>query len=246
MPDSITSYTTFIAGTKARSTLVNANFSNYRGSYLPINTDTATASDAEHDLGKTDHRFRDLHLSRDFIFQGATFTGLPIGTIIPYVTSTAPAGFLSCDGASVNRSTYTNLFDIIGVNYGSGDTTTEFNVPDLRGRFIRGQDDGAAVDPDAPIRTALQTGGSTGDSIGSAQAYQDGQHGHGITDPGHFHTMQQRTTHAAGGATEVSGGQGSIVGNPVTASKVTGLTVNTSTGNESRPINVYVGFFIRF
>lgn len=62
MADTVTSYNTFVAGTKARASQVNTNFSNHRGTNIPINTDTATGSDNTHDLGTTDHRWRRAYL----------------------------------------------------------------------------------------------------------------------------------------------------------------------------------------
>lgn len=69
MPNTITSYVTMVAGTKARASHVNTNFSNHRGTLLPINEDTQTASDATHDLGSSEHRWRNLYL------QNAPFVG---------------------------------------------------------------------------------------------------------------------------------------------------------------------------
>jgi microcystin-dependent protein len=56
---------------------------------------------------------------------------IPLGTIIPYSGSTNPAGFLECNGAAVSRTMYPDLFDCIGTNYGAGDGSTTFNLPDL-------------------------------------------------------------------------------------------------------------------
>jgi microcystin-dependent protein len=74
-----------------------------------------------------------------------------------------------CDGTSYLRTAYPALFTAIGTAYGTVDGT-HFNVPDLRGQFLRGRDGGAGVDPDRTTRTALKTGGATGDNVGSAQA----------------------------------------------------------------------------
>ena len=63
------------------------------------------------------------------------------GTIIPYGGSSAPSGFLLCDGSAVSRSTYSTLFGVIGTTFGAGDGSTTFNVPDLRGRVVAGKDD---------------------------------------------------------------------------------------------------------
>ena len=62
----------------------------------------------------------------------------PIGSIIPYGGTTAPDGFLLCQGQAISRTTYAELFAVIGTSFGSGDGSTTFNVPDLRGEFLRG------------------------------------------------------------------------------------------------------------
>lgn len=66
---------------------------------------------------------------------------LPAGAVIPYAGSAAPAGWLFCGGQAVNRSDYAALFAAIGTTYGVGDGSTTFNLPDLRGRVIAGEDD---------------------------------------------------------------------------------------------------------
>jgi phage-related tail fiber protein len=68
--------------------------------------------------------------------------------------TTAPAGFLKANGAAVSRSTYADLFAAIGTTYGAGDGSTTFNLPDLRGEFLRGWDDGRAVDTGRAFGTA--------------------------------------------------------------------------------------------
>lgn len=64
MPDTITSYNTFAASTKARASEVNTNFSNHRGTLVPINSDTATASTNTHDFGSEEHRWRNAYLGK--------------------------------------------------------------------------------------------------------------------------------------------------------------------------------------
>lgn len=75
MPSTITNYFVFSAGTPARATQVNSNFSNYRGDIIPINESTATASDNEHNLGALDHRWRSLYVN-GLIFQANANTKL--------------------------------------------------------------------------------------------------------------------------------------------------------------------------
>ncbi|WP_336152613.1 phage tail protein [Acinetobacter ursingii] len=73
--------------------------------------------------------------------------GLPAGTVVHFCRNTAPTGFLKANGAAVSRSTYSDLFAVIGVIFGNGDGVSTFNLPDLRGEFIRCWDDGWTIDP---------------------------------------------------------------------------------------------------
>jgi microcystin-dependent protein len=154
---------------------------------------------------------------------------LPTGTVSPFAGTSAPTGWLFCDGSAVSRTTYADLFTAIGTSCGTGDGSTTFNLPDYRGRFMRGVDGSAARDPDKATRTAMATGGNTGNNVGSVQADDFKQH---------THTEQIST--AAGGTSPpgpgggVSGGFGSATG----PAPVTG-------GSESRPLNAYVNYIIK-
>lgn len=89
---------------------------------------------------------------------------LPAGAIQFFAMSTPPSGWLKADGAAVSRTTYATLFAAIGTVFGVGDGSTTFNLPDLRGEFIRAFDDGRGVD--------------TGRVFGSAQGSQMQRHTH--------------------------------------------------------------------
>lgn len=65
---------------------------------------------------------------------------IPKGIINPYAGSTAPDGWLICDGSAISRSTYADLFEVIGTTYGTGDGETTFNLPDLKGKIPVGYD----------------------------------------------------------------------------------------------------------
>ena len=93
----------------------------------------------------------------------------PSGVILAFGGTSAPAGYLLCDGSAVSRETYANLFSAIGTAFGPGNGSTTFNLPDLRGRFMRGVDGGSGRDPNAGTRSASVSGGNTGDNVGSAQ-----------------------------------------------------------------------------
>ena len=68
----------------------------------------------------------------------ASQRGIPVGTVVMFSASEAPAGYLKCDGAAVGRDTYPDLFAAIGTVFGAGDGETTFNLPDMIGRFAEG------------------------------------------------------------------------------------------------------------
>ena len=88
----------------------------------------------------------------------------PSGTVIYVAMNAPPTGYLECNGAAVSRTTYAALFAAIGTVFGVGDGSTTFNLPDLRGEFIRGWDHGRGVD--------------SGRAFGSAQADELKSHTH--------------------------------------------------------------------
>lgn len=63
---------------------------------------------------------------------------VPVGTVVPFAGSKAPNGWLLCDGAAINRVAYAPLFEVVSETYGSGDGSTTFNLPNLRGRTAIG------------------------------------------------------------------------------------------------------------
>lgn len=91
----------------------------------------------------------------------------PPGAVQAFARSTPPTGWLRCNGAAVSRTTYNALFTALGTTFGPGDGSGTFNLPDLRGEFIRGLDDGRGVD--------------AGRLIGSAQSDQLKAHAHVIS-----------------------------------------------------------------
>lgn len=69
-----------------------------------------------------------------------------VGFVAYYCKDTPPEGWLVCDGRAVSRTTYSALFQVLGTSFGAGDGVTTFQIPDLRGEFIRGWDNGRGID----------------------------------------------------------------------------------------------------
>lgn len=105
------------------------------------------------------------------------------GMVCYFAQSAPPAGYLKRNGAAVSRATYARLFAKIGTTYGAGDGSTTFNLPDGRGVFDRGLDDGRGFDP--------------GRTLGSYQDSANLSHAHGVVDPGHAHAITD-PSHAHG------------------------------------------------
>ena len=105
-------------------------------------------------------------VAAEFYGGGANLTGisgLPTGAVVPFAGASAPSGHLLCYGQAISRSTYSDLFTAIGTTYGVGDGSSTFNIPDLRGRAVAGQDD---MGGSSANRLTGQTGGVNGDTLG--------------------------------------------------------------------------------
>ncbi len=101
------------------------------------------------------------------------------GAIMMWGGNDAPADWRECDGSLLNRADFPDLFNAIGTNWGAGDGSITFNLPDLRGLFVRGRDGGMGRDPNSNSRTELKPGGNIGDEVGSLQNDEFKEHFHG-------------------------------------------------------------------
>lgn len=178
---------------------------------------------------------------------------VPTGSIMPWsANGSLPTGFLLCNGASVSRTTYSALFDVIGTAFGTASGST-FNLPDFQGRFLRGWDNSAGRDPDAASRTAQNTGGATGDNVGSVQGTRTQEHKHsspvGATSASYnafalpIDTSWPYGQEGTSTFYNVAGGIGTSVS---TAAYLTSPQVTSSLSQESRPVNSYVNFIIKY
>jgi len=141
---------------------------------------------------------------------------VPVGSVIYFPASTPPSGFLKANGAAISRATYAELFALIGTNYGNGNGSTTYNLPDLRGEFLRVWDDGRGVD--------------SGRGLGTAQ-------GQMIQNHTHAYSTYAGTTSGSNGA------ESNHLRNTATLDSG---NPNTGGGAETRPRNVALLACIKF
>jgi phage-related tail fiber protein len=151
---------------------------------------------------------------------GAT---MPAGAVIFVAMDTAPSGYLKANGDAISRTTYADLFTAIGTTFGVGDGSTTFNLPDMRGEFARGWDDGRGVD--------------SGRAFGSAQADAVIEHVHRVGT----------AAAALGPDTNRMPANATLTGGVYATSGVRNST-NTAFigGNETRPRNIALLACIKF
>lgn len=148
----------------------------------------------------------------------ARLNPMPPGSVMAFAGAVAPTGFFLCQGQAVSRADYADLYAVIGDTYGPGDGSTTFNLPDLRGEFIRGFDDGKGVD--------------AGRVLGSAQGDELGSHTHNFDDV------------RAGTPVEFVTTAGS--GNEAFPNDAATVATESAGGAETRPRNVAMNYIIRF
>lgn len=114
----------------------------------------------------------------------------PAGIVLPFAGSTAPQGYLLCDGSAVSRTDYADLFAAIGTVYGAGDGSTTFNVPDLSGRVVIGVSQSHALGTTGGEATHVLT-----EQELPAHSHTVPAHGHGnditATTPALSHSITQ-------------------------------------------------------
>ena len=170
---------------------------------------------------------------------------VPAGSIIPFAgpDTSVPTGWMVCDGSAISRSTYANLYNVIGVAWGTGDGSTTFNLPDLRGVFLRGVAGTDTIgDPDAGTRLANAHGGNSGNNVGSYQGdairnitgtFNGPEVAAWVTYSGAFYILSNNGT-----GSNDSDNDNAIYG--FDASRVVPV------GSDNRPKNVAVNYIIKY
>jgi len=143
-------------------------------------------SDASVDANRavTTNHIKDQAVTSAKLAPSAISSLMPTGTVMPFAGTAIPnSDWLFCDNTPISRTEYADLFEVIGTTYGSGDGSTTFNKPDLRGRVIAGQDDMGGTSAD---RLTGLSGGLNGDNLGATGGSEDHQLGE-TEMPSHTH-----------------------------------------------------------
>ena len=178
---------------------------------------------------------------------GGLASGIPTGTILTFGASNPPSGFLECNGSAISRSTYASLFSILSTTHGAGDGSSTFNIPDLRGQFVRGWDNSAGVDASR--------------AFGSSQTDQNKNHTH-TTDS---QSLTGSVSHLSGSLANNPGSASGIITklSPTSAigarssgsANASGISIDATHshtisssggGTEARPKNIALMYIIKF
>ena len=186
---------------------------------------TATTAEVNYVVGVTSAIQTQLN-----VLTAAISPSIPAGAVNSFAMSAVPTGWLSCNGSLVSRTTYSGLFSAVGTTYGTGDGSTTFALPDLRGEFIRGFDDGRGVD--------------SGRTFGSAQSWAIENIVGTFTDIRvRLNTIFTATGAFTGSTGAVSGDNGS--GGAATANFAFDASNVVNTATETRPRNIALLYCIK-
>jgi len=181
----------------------------------------------------------------------ATSDSVPVGTIIAWggASSSVPAGWMLCNGKALSKSAYPELFAAIGTSWGA--SGEKFNLPDLRGRFLRGEDAGTGRDPDVKKRTPCNPGGSA-TGVGSVQGDSLQDHTHDQTPHTHDYLYEYNIFQIAdtGSGTWIKRTDTKYLASTSSNANILGaIRYNTKSkvnaGEETRPKNASVNFIIK-
>ena len=189
-------------------------------------------------------------------------TAAPAGAVMHFAQSTAPQGWLKANGTAVSRTTYANLFAAIGTTFGEGDGSTTFNLPDLRGEFVRGWDEGRGADDGRTFGSSQSDENKSHTHTGNTSNAGSHSHGGNTSNTGnHSHNM----VNFANGPISANLGHGSYddrfssnqstgsagahshnISTNTAGSHSHSISTNASGGSESRPRNIALLACIKF
>ena len=166
----------------------------------------------------------------------------PTGSILVFAggKDKIPPGWMLCDGTELNRTDYSILYNIIGTGWGAGDGSNTFNLPDMRGMFLRGVSGDRNLDEDKNNRNSLNPGGNTNNNVGSFQTEGFKSHNHG--GGRHRHSIGFKLS---GIIVDTGGGSDQSVVTGTTNTSYANDIIKANGGNETRPDNVYVYYIIK-
>lgn len=156
---------------------------------------------------------------------------VPTGTILLYSVSSSPDGYLICNGAAVSRTTYANLFSVIGTTFGVGNGATTFNLPNMEDRLPYGFKTGAGIGTTGGSETVTITTNNLPAHTHTGTTDSSGNHSHTVTDPGHTHsqtTINDDYNNSGGNPPGFSADSaGSVTWNNINSS-TTGISINSN------------------
>jgi phage-related tail fiber protein len=248
---------------KARTQITLAVISGLVSIVVAIVGTYAALRSAGSQISSLNQRAEDLRTSIDYITP-------PPGTIVAYggplnVDQLKRQGWLLCNGDPVSREEFKSLYDQVGNSWGRGDGVHTFNLPDLRGVFLRGVNYGqtnvVATDPEAGSRVSLIIGGNAGNQVGSYQADNLQAHSHKwgeyISEGSLVHLRSWNSKSQPvkalidGASSQIPSGGGKDDDYMDAAQEKGGFWTEPASqvgvpGTETRPKNAYVNYIIKY
>lgn len=132
------------------------------------------------------------------VFSQLLANAVPVGVVVMIFTNTVPLNYLICDGSVLSQSDYPELYAVLGTTYcdGSVDTQVNFQLPDLRGEFVRGLDRGRNIDPNRIFGVSPQLGSTALPVTQQFGCDSQGAHVHSTLSSGdHYHTTDSQGAH---------------------------------------------------
>jgi microcystin-dependent protein len=193
-----------------------------------VNANVTTAKIA--DLNVTTAKIADGSVTLAKLVTAVQQSLLPAGAVQAFAMNSAPAGWLAANGAAVSRSTYAALFSAIGTTYGAGNGSTTFNLPDLRGYFVRG--------------SGTNSDGTAAGTFGAKQGFATSAQGLNVSPANHNHSYTDQTNFNTLGG--VGGGNANTGTQTLTKNTSSTSLSIISSATETRPANIALLYCIKF